>query len=75
MAQGLTLEQAQNATSNVAEGVFTTFSVANAARIVGIEMPITDAVEKILKGLSTPRSAVVELLSRPSRAESFEIDG
>jgi glycerol-3-phosphate dehydrogenase len=42
---------------------------------VGIEMPITDAVEKILKGLSTPRSAVVELLSRPSRGESFEIDG
>jgi len=75
MAQGLTLEQAQNATSNVAEGVFTTFSVANAARSAGIEMPITDAVEKILKGLSTPRSAVVELLSRPSRAESFEIDG
>ncbi|MCY2934677.1 MAG: NAD(P)-dependent glycerol-3-phosphate dehydrogenase [Planctomycetota bacterium] len=73
MAQGLTLEQAQNSTTNVAEGVFTTFSVAQAARELGIDMPITAAVEKILMGQSTPRSAVAELLSRPTGAESFEI--
>lgn len=74
LAQGLTLEQARNATSNVVEGVFTAFSVAESARARGIEMPITEAVERTLKGLCTPRTAVFDLMSRPTRAESFEIE-
>ena len=74
LAQGLTLEQARNATSNVVEGVFTAFSVAESARVQGIEMPITEAVERTLKGQCTPRAAVVELMSRPTREESFEIE-
>lgn len=73
LAQGMTLEQAQNSTSNVVEGVFTTFSVAEAARRDGIEMPITEGVERILKGEATPQAAVFDLMSRPTRAETFEI--
>lgn len=73
LAQGLSLEQAQAATSNVVEGVFTTASVAEAARKLKIEMPITLGVERILAGEASPREAVMHLLSRPAKAENFEL--
>lgn len=72
LAQGLSLEQAQSATSNVVEGVFTTFSVAEAARASGIDMPITAAVERILTGRRAPRDVVTELMSRPTGTERIE---
>lgn len=72
LAQGLSLEQAQAATSNVVEGVFTTVSVAAAAREMQIEMPITIAVERIFAGEMSPREAVFDLMSRPAKDENFE---
>ncbi len=72
LAQGLSVDQAQAATSNVVEGVFTTKSVAAAARALQIEMPITMAVERILAGEMSPREAVIDLMSRPAKDENFE---
>ena len=72
LAQGLSVDQAQAATSNVVEGVFTTKSVAAAARAMKIEMPITMAVERILAGEMSPREAVIDLMSRPAKDENFE---
>lgn len=74
LAQGLTLDQARGSTANVVEGAFTTFSVAQAARIAGIPMPITDSVEKILTGSMTPRAAVAQLMSRPSGSEYDDLE-
>ncbi|MFM7127967.1 MAG: NAD(P)H-dependent glycerol-3-phosphate dehydrogenase, partial [bacterium] len=73
LAQGLTLQQAQSSTLNVVEGVFTTRSVAAAARIQKIEMPITEAVEKIIDGRMSAREAVDELMARPSGTENYQM--
>lgn len=75
LARGLTLNEAQGSTMNVVEGVFTTRSVAAAARIQQIEMPITETVEKIISGELSARDAVNELMSRPSGMENFRIPG
>jgi len=72
LAQGLSVDQAQAAASNVVEGVFTTKSVAAAARELQVDMPITMAVERILKGEMSPREAVIDLMSRPAKDENFE---
>jgi glycerol-3-phosphate dehydrogenase (NAD(P)+) len=75
LARGMTLEQAQNSTMNVVEGVYTARSVAAAARIQQIEMPITEAVEKIIDGRVSARQAVEELMSRPSGMETYQMPG
>lgn len=74
LAEGLSLEQALGTTANVVEGVFTTRSVAEAARKSKIAMPITESVEKILSGTMTPGAAVTELMSRPSGSEYDDLE-
>jgi glycerol-3-phosphate dehydrogenase (NAD(P)+) len=59
----------------VVEGVYTARSVAAAARIQQIEMPITEAVEKIIDGRVSARQAVEELMSRPSGMETYQMPG
>ena len=52
----------------VAEGAFTAPVLALAARAAGVDMPVTDAVNRLLRGAAA--GAVVEaLLARPLRAE------
>jgi glycerol-3-phosphate dehydrogenase (NAD(P)+) len=55
---------------NVAEGVPTARSVHDQARQRGIEMPITDEVERILFHGKSPRDAVTDLMLRLPREES-----
>lgn len=52
------------------EGVFTAESVTQLAQKLGIAMPITTAVQRILKEEISVESAVEELLERPLVAES-----
>jgi glycerol-3-phosphate dehydrogenase (NAD(P)+) len=52
----------------VAEGAFTAPVLARLAHQRGIEMPIVDAVDRLLKGAAV-ESVVEDLLSRPPRAE------
>jgi glycerol-3-phosphate dehydrogenase (NAD(P)+) len=54
----------------VAEGAHTAPVLARVARERGIEMPIVDAVDRLLKG-ETVDSVLEELLSRPPRAEGL----
>jgi glycerol-3-phosphate dehydrogenase (NAD(P)+) len=52
----------------VAEGAFTAPVLAEAARDIGVEMPVTDAVCRLLAG--DPVAAVIDgLLTRPLRSE------
>jgi glycerol-3-phosphate dehydrogenase (NAD(P)+) len=70
MARGRTLTQALAELGHVAEGV----AAARAARILsrhhGIEMPIVDAVYRVLYEDLSPRDAVLALLRREPRAEA-----
>ncbi|ALH82621.1 NAD(P)H-dependent glycerol-3-phosphate dehydrogenase [Sphingopyxis macrogoltabida] len=53
----------------VAEGAFSAPVVAAAARADGIDMPITDAVARLVAGETLVAEAVQALLSRPLRTE------
>src|SRR3546814_20543362 len=53
----------------VAEGAFSAPVVAAAARAQGIDMPITDAVARLVAGETHVADAVQALLSRPLRPE------
>jgi len=69
LGQGLTAAQALSGKNSVAEGAATAPVLAELARRDGIDMPIVDAVARLLAG-EVPASAVVsDILSRPLRDE------
>jgi glycerol-3-phosphate dehydrogenase (NAD(P)+) len=53
----------------VAEGAATAPVLQQAARMVGVEMPVVDVVCALLDGSIGPKEAVTALLSRPLRGE------
>ena len=69
LGAGKTLEQILAGMNQVAEGVRTTRSAHDLARREGVEMPIVDAMYRILYEHQAPLEATVELMSRRSRAE------
>jgi glycerol-3-phosphate dehydrogenase (NAD(P)+) len=48
----------------VAEGVFTAEALVELAGASGVEMPIAEAIQKILSGEVSPKEAVVRLMTR-----------
>jgi glycerol-3-phosphate dehydrogenase (NAD(P)+) len=69
LGQGLTAAQALSGKNSVAEGAATAPVLADLARRDGIDMPIVDAVARLLAG-EVPASAVVsDILARPLRDE------
>jgi glycerol-3-phosphate dehydrogenase (NAD(P)+) len=69
IARGATLDEALAHRHTVAEGVMTTQSARALAAREGIEMPIVDAVYRILFEHHSPRAAIAELMRRELRAE------
>jgi len=70
IGKGQTLQQAQNATESVVEGVATCKSVVALAAKYDVEMPITQAVYEVLFEDKPVRTAIDELMSRKLKAES-----
>lgn len=69
LAGGLPLRRILDDLGHVAEGVHTAPMVQARARVLGIEMPITDAVVSVLEGRLTPAQALRQLMAREARAE------
>ena len=69
LARGLTLTQVLSELGHVAEGVAAARAARGLARHHGIEMPIVDAVYRVLYEDLPPRDAVLALLRREPRAE------
>ncbi|TSE36195.1 NAD(P)H-dependent glycerol-3-phosphate dehydrogenase [Tepidimonas charontis] len=69
LARGLTLAQAVASLGHVAEGVYSARTVAQRARVLGVRMPITDAVVALLDGTLQPREALAHLMARDPVAE------
>ncbi|HET9665085.1 MAG TPA: NAD(P)H-dependent glycerol-3-phosphate dehydrogenase, partial [Burkholderiales bacterium] len=69
LAQGMALERILNDLGHVAEGVHTARAVARLAGELGVEMPITRAVCRVLEEPAAARVAVQELLQREPKAE------
>jgi len=69
VGRGLSLPDAITQTRGTAEGVQTSRSIQQLADDVGVEVPICDAVVKMLHGHADPEVIMSALLSRPRKAE------
>ncbi len=69
LAAGESLEGALRELGHVAEGATTAIEVARLAGELGVDMPITEAVARILKQEMPPREAVAGLLARDLKDE------
>jgi glycerol-3-phosphate dehydrogenase (NAD(P)+) len=70
LAQGKTVPQAIEEIQQVVEGVKAAPEVLRLARSVGVDMPITEQVVRLIAGEITPVQAVKNLATRPSKAET-----
>lgn len=70
LANGETLEQILVALGHVAEGVSTAREVERRAKVLGVDMPITQQVNRVISEGLSPRTAVENLLNREQKAES-----
>ncbi|MFB0508195.1 MAG: NAD(P)H-dependent glycerol-3-phosphate dehydrogenase [Thermodesulfobacteriota bacterium] len=69
IGQGMSLRQVLESTEKVAEGVWTTISSRELAQKLGVAVPITDEVNKVLFEGKDPRHAVVDLMTRSKKQE------
>ncbi|HEX5741458.1 MAG TPA: NAD(P)H-dependent glycerol-3-phosphate dehydrogenase [Pilimelia sp.] len=69
LGRGGTLEDAQRATRQTAEGVKSCLAIRDLARAHGVEMPITEQVELVCHEGVDPREALTALMSRKPRPE------
>lgn len=69
LGRGATLEQAQVATRQTAEGVKSALAIRDLSRVHGVEMPITEQVERVCHEGVDPRVAVDALMSRTTKPE------
>jgi glycerol-3-phosphate dehydrogenase (NAD(P)+) len=69
LGRGETLEQAQAATRQTAEGVKTCLAVTDLAQRYDVEMPIAEQVERVCHEGLDPRVAVTALMSRETKPE------
>lgn len=69
LGRGESLEQAQVATRQTAEGVKSCLSIRDLARAHGVEMPIVEQVEKVCHEGADPRVAVKLLMTREMKPE------
>jgi glycerol-3-phosphate dehydrogenase (NAD(P)+) len=70
IGRGVPLEKVLAGKETVAEGVVTTRSAYALAAREGVEMPIVDAVQKVLFDSQPPRDAIAGLMARELRPES-----
>jgi glycerol-3-phosphate dehydrogenase (NAD(P)+) len=69
IGQGYALRDAIAATKGTAEGVETSRSIQQLADELGVDVPICNAVVKMLHGGADPETIMSALLSRPRKAE------
>ena len=69
LAQGNTIQQAQQNIGQVIEGISATYEISRLARQWEIDMPIVEQVNQVLQNNCTPSQAVQALLSREPKPE------
>ena len=69
LANGESLSAVQDSTPAVAEGIYTTLATRELSAKLGTEMPVTEAVHRILFEGVSPIAEVGYLMSRPHKAE------
>lgn len=69
LGRGETIQDILSSMVQVAEGVRTADSVVSLAHKLGVEMPISEQVRRMLFDGQQPRAALAELMGRPLRSE------
>ncbi|MGI6722383.1 MAG: NAD(P)H-dependent glycerol-3-phosphate dehydrogenase [Anaerovoracaceae bacterium] len=69
IGEGMAPEEATEKVGMVVEGIFTTEAAYELARKVGVEMPITEEIYKVIQGEEDARDAVTSLMGRDRRHE------
>lgn len=69
LAEGKNLAETLESLGHVAEGVHCARAIADRARVLGVEMPIVQAVVRLLAGDAQPREVVGDLMSREATHE------
>jgi glycerol-3-phosphate dehydrogenase (NAD(P)+) len=69
LGRGESVETIQSSMQMVAEGIQASSLIVELAREVGVEMPITEQVALVCRGEKTAGEALIDLLSRKSKAE------
>ncbi|HSO22407.1 MAG TPA: NAD(P)H-dependent glycerol-3-phosphate dehydrogenase [Chondromyces sp.] len=70
LGRGEPLQQILESTREVAEGVRTSPAAARLASEHGVDMPITDAVARLLSGEADPKTTLRELMTRQLKVEA-----
>jgi glycerol-3-phosphate dehydrogenase (NAD(P)+) len=70
LGQGEPLDEILASMREVVEGVRTAPAAARLASQVGVDMPITEAVSRLLKGQTDPHEALRELMTRELKVET-----
>lgn len=70
-AYGLALGEGREPEGKLAEGAFTAQVLVELAHAHGVEMPIANAVDKVLSGHLTIPAAIEALMARPQRSEEI----
>jgi len=69
LARGMSLQQAVDSLGHVAEGVYSARTVVQRARLLGVDMPISEGVVALLDGKLEPAQAVASLMGRDPKLE------
>ncbi len=70
LARGCSIDEAKREIGQEVEGVMAAREIYNKARTLGVEMPITEQIQRVLYEGLDPRAAVQALLERDQRPES-----
>lgn len=73
IAKGRSIAEIQNDSNMVIEGVRATGAALKLAELNGVEMPITESLNQVLHGGQSPRSVVLELMTRSKKNETEEV--
>ena len=70
LAAGKTLQQIEEETSMVSEGLRNSLAISRLAKSKGVEMPITEQMKQVIYEGKEPELAVAELMTRELKAEA-----
>ena len=73
IAKGRSIAEIQTESGMVVEGVRATAAAWQLAQAAGVEMPITEALHRVLYEGASPRLAVTELMTRSKKHETEEV--
>lgn len=69
IGRGISVDQVRRESDGVIEGIPTTQAVQQLATSVGVEMPITESVHRVLFEGRSPLEAITDLMNRPPKSE------